>query len=55
MRQDYKKKIDTAKANKEISEDEAKSYEADLQKKIDAAIKEVEDMLKAKETDIMKV
>ncbi len=55
VRQDYKKKIDTAKANKEISEDEAKSYEADLQKKIDAAIKEVEDMLKAKETDIMKV
>lgn len=55
VRQDYKKKIDTAKANKEISEDEAKSYEADLQKKIDAAIKEVEDMFKSKETDIMKV
>lgn len=55
VRQDYKKKIDTAKAGKEISEDEAKSYEADLQKKIDAAIKDVEDMLKAKETDIMKV
>lgn len=55
VRQDYKKKIDTAKANKEISEDEAKWLEADLQKKIDAAIKEVEAMLGAKETDIMKV
>ncbi len=55
VRQDYKKNIDRAKADKEISEDEAKAYEADLQKKIDAAIKEVEDMLKAKEVDIMKV
>lgn len=55
VRQDYKKSIDRAKADKEISEDEAKVYETDLQKKIDAAIKEVEDMLKSKETDIMKV
>jgi len=55
VRQDFKKKIDTAKSNKEISEDEAKSYEVDLQKKIDATIKEAEDMLKVKEVDIMKV
>lgn len=55
VRQDYKKNIDRAKADKAISEDEAKVYEADLQKKIDAAIKEVEDMFKAKEVDIMKV
>jgi ribosome recycling factor len=55
VRQDFKKKIDTAKANKEISEDEAKGYEADLQKNIDAAIKDVETLLKAKEEDIMKV
>lgn len=55
VRQDFKKKIDTAKANKEISEDEAKSYETDLQKQIDAAIKEVESLLKTKEEDIMKV
>ena len=32
VRQDYKKKIDAAKAAKTISEDEAKGYEADLQK-----------------------
>lgn len=55
VRQDYKKKIDTAKASKEISEDETKWYEADLQKHIDAAIKEAESMLKKKEEDIMKV
>ena len=55
VRQEYKKHIDKAKADKTISEDQAKDYEAELQKKIDAAIKEVEDMLKTKETDIMKV
>jgi ribosome recycling factor len=55
VRQDYKKNIDKAKADKEISEDEAKGYEADLQKHIDAAIKEVDDMLKHKEAEIMKV
>ena len=55
MRQDYKKKIDTTKANKEISEDEAKMYEATLQKDIDAAIKDVDLMLKGKEEEIMKV
>ncbi len=55
VRQDYKKKIDTAKTNKEISEDEAKVYEADLQKKVDASIKEVDEMLKVKEVEIMKV
>ena len=55
VRQDYKKNIDRAKTDKEISEDEAKAHETELQKKIDLAIKEVEDMLKAKEADIMKV
>jgi len=55
VRQDFKKKIDTAKSEKTISEDEAKAYEADLQKQIDAAIKDVDTVLKAKEEDIMKV
>jgi ribosome recycling factor len=55
VRQDYKKKIDTAKADKTISEDEAKWYEADLQKKIDEAIREVEALLKHKDAEIMKV
>jgi ribosome recycling factor len=55
VRQDFKKKIDTAKANKEISEDEAKGYESDLQKAIDAAIKDIDALEKKKEEDIMKV
>lgn len=55
IRQEYKKNIDRAKTAKEISEDEAKVHEAELQKKIDIAIKEAEDILKSKEGDIMKV
>ena len=55
VRAEYKKKIDTAKTNKEKSEDECKSLENDLQKKIDQAMKEVDEMLKTKETEIMKV
>ena len=35
IRQEFKKKIDKAKADKEISEDEAKTHEANLQKEID--------------------
>ena len=55
IRQEFKKKIDKSKADKEISEDEAKSHEANLQKEIDKWIKQIEEMLKTKETDIMKV
>ncbi len=55
VRQDFKKKIDHAKSEKEISEDEAKTYENDLQKAIDAAMKEMESLLKHKEEEIMKV
>ncbi len=55
IRQEFKKKIDTAKANKEISEDEAKGYETHLQKDIDGGIKQIEEMLKVKEVEIMKV
>jgi ribosome recycling factor len=55
IRQEFKKKIDSAKANKEISEDEAKGYEANLQKDIDGGIKQIEEMLKVKEIEIMKI
>ena len=55
IRQEFKKKIDKSKADKEISEDEAKVHEANLQKEIDKWIKEIEEMLKVKETEIMKV
>ena len=55
VRQDYKKKIDSAKTGKTISEDEAKDYEGDLQKAIDASIKELDILEKKKEEEIMKV
>lgn len=55
IRQDYKKKIDTAKNSKTESEDILKGYEADLQKKIDAATKDVEALEKHKEEELMKV
>ena len=55
IRQDFKKKIDSAKNEKTLSEDEAKSSEIELQKQIDLAIKDVETFLKVKEEDIMRV
>lgn len=55
IRQEFKKKIDKSKADKIISEDEAKIHEATLQKEIDKSIKEIEEMLKVKEVEIMKV
>lgn len=54
IRWDYKKKIDTAKTNKEISEDEAKTLESNLQKWIDTAIKDIEAKFHEKESDILK-
>ncbi len=55
IRAEYKKKIDKAKTDKEISEDEAKNLETQLQKTIDTIIKEIEQISKEKEADIMKV
>ena len=55
IRQDYKKKIDTAKAEKTISEDIAKGFEQDLQKYIDEAIKWIDSDTKIKEEEIMKL
>lgn len=55
IRQDYKKKLDTAKTSKTLSEDEAKIHEANLQKAIDLSIKEIDILEKKKEEDIMKV
>ena len=55
VRGDYKKKIDSAKSEKTISEDEAKMHETNLQKAIDNAIKEVEALFAEKEKDIMKI
>lgn len=55
IRQDYLKHIKTAETAKTISEDVAKGFEADLQKEIDAYTKQVEDLAKHKEEEIMKV
>jgi ribosome recycling factor len=55
IRADYMKKIKNAETNKEIGEDIAKGYEADLQKQIDTESKRIDEMLQKKEDDIMKV
>lgn len=55
VRGEYKKKIDHAKSEKEISEDEAKMHETTLQKAIDNAVKEVDTIFGDKEKDIMKI
>jgi ribosome recycling factor len=55
VRADYKKKLDHAKAEKIESEDAIKVYEAELQKAIDTAIKDIDALEKQKEAEIMKV
>lgn len=55
IRQEYKKKIDHAKAEKTESEDILKGYENDLQKHIDTVIKEIDELQKKKHEEIMKV
>ena len=49
------KVIKNAEDNKEISEDQRKDFENDLQKIIDEANKKVEEHYKHKDADIMKV
>jgi len=49
------KVIKKAEDDKEISEDQRKDYETQLQKLIDDANKKVEEQYKSKEADIMKV
>lgn len=54
-RHDAKAKIEKMQKDKEISEDELKSAESDLQKLVDDKNKKVDEMTKHKEADIMKV
>jgi ribosome recycling factor len=54
-RQDSLKDIKRAKDNKEISEDEEKVYEKDLQDIVTNANKEIDEKLKKKSEDIMKI
>lgn len=55
VRADTAKIIKKAEVDKEISEDEEKDYMDNLQKLIDYANKKIEEHLKHKEIDIMKV
>lgn len=55
IRWDFHKKIQQAKADKEITEDEAGSFDADLQKAIDDVNKKIDASAKSKEEDVMKV
>ena len=55
MRQDLLKSQKRLLENSEISEDEMKRYESDLQKEIDALNKEMENLGKQKEEDILKI
>lgn len=54
-RSDSHKSIKNAEENKEISEDQSKDFEIDLQKLVDEANKKIDEHLKKKTEDIMKV
>lgn len=55
VRGDLLKAIKRAETEKEISEDQAKNHETDLQKAIDEANKKIDEAAKIKEADVMKV
>lgn len=55
VRQDLMGKIKKACTDKEISEDEQRQFEEDLQKVFEAKVSEVEALSKQKETDIMSI
>ena len=55
IRHDALKKVKTQKDDSEISEDEQKKLEKDIQEKVDEANKKISEMTKNKEVDIMKV
>jgi ribosome recycling factor len=55
VRADAMKGVKKAEDDKDISEDQKKDYETDLQKSIDDANKSIDEHFKNKEIDIMKV
>ena len=55
VRQDLFKTIKKAEADKAISEDDQKRYEADLQKIFDSKNGEIDDIAKQKEKDILSI
>ncbi len=54
-RQDFLKKLKKQKEDGEISEDELKNLEKKLQEEVDSINKEIEEITKTKEADIMKI
>ena len=55
IRRDTLDKIKKMKNDNEISEDDQKRYEEEVQKMTDAATKEMDEVLKAKEVEIKQV
>lgn len=55
IRRDANDKIKALKKNSEISEDEVKKGEDDVQKKTDAYVKKIDEMILAKEKEIMSI
>ena len=55
LRQDWKSKLEKLEKNKEISQDELKNAEVDLQKLVDDKNKKADEVVKYKEEEIMKV
>ena len=55
IRHDFLKQVKTQKDGNEISEDEQKKLEKDIQEKIDKANKEIDELAKNKENDIMTI
>lgn len=55
IRADFHKQIKKQENDKEISEDQARDLEVNLQKEIDQANKTIDEAIKHKEADVMKV
>lgn len=55
VRQDTMKLIDTGESNGDYSEDAKNNFKDDLQKKVDASNKKLEEIYSAKEADVMSV
>ena len=55
VRRDAIDLIKKAEKNKEISEDDQKDYEEEIQKIIDAAVKNIDAIAKAKEDELLEI
>ena len=55
IRRDAIDAIKKAEKNKEISEDDLKVYEEEIQKLIDSAIKDIDGIAKTKENELMEI